>query len=200
MPRGVHTHTCSHHRQTPPPPLPPNPGRRDTPQAPHRGPQANVSGSASARGPQLNPQWISDRYAPLWARRLDGQAHTCPVRKHSEPGALTDWGAAGGGRDRQGVLPTPGAGACNGKEPPSETGPGAHCSKAGGRQLQIQMRLNGPAIRWDSPAADSDAGSMALPSDGTVQLQIQMRLNGPAIRWDSPVPEQREGGSLVLTL
>ena len=175
MPRGVHTHTCSHHRQTPPPPLPPNPGRRDTPQAPHRGPQANVSGSASARGPQLNPQWISDRYAPLWARRLDGQAHTCPVRKHSEPGALTDWGAAGGGRDRQGVLPTPGAGACNGKEPPSETGPGAHCSKAGGRQLQIQMRAQWPCHQMGQSSCRFRCDSMALPSGGTVQSRSSVK-------------------------
>lgn len=112
----------------------------DTPEAPHRSPQARVSGSASARGPQPNPRWISDRYAPLRARCLDGQAHTCPVRKHSEPGPLTGVQLrAGGGGERPGVSPTPGTGAR-----PSETGPGAHCLKEGSRPLQIQTQTRRP--------------------------------------------------------
>ena len=81
----------------------------DTLEAPHRSPQASVSGSASAQGPQPSPRWISDRYAPLRARCLDGQAHTCPLRKHSEPGPLTGVQLrAGGGGERPGVSPAPG--------------------------------------------------------------------------------------------
>ena len=152
MPRGVHTHMCSHHRQTPPPPLPPSPSRRDTPQAPHRSPQASVSGSASAQGPQLNPQWISDRYAPLWARCLDGQAHTCPMRKHSEPGALTDQGAACG---QQG-------------QARSAAHSWGWCTQWERTTFRYRPRCSLLKGRRP-PAADSDVDSMALPSDGTVQ-------------------------------
>lgn len=128
--------------------FPPTPAG-DTPQAPHHGPQASVSGSASAWRPQPNPQWISDRYAPLRARCLDGQAHTCPVRKHSEPGPLTCWGAARG-RGRRGEawsIPHP-----RGWNTPF-------------RDRPCRSLLKGRR----PPAAHPDADSTALPSDGTVQ-------------------------------
>lgn len=135
----------------------PNPGKRDTPQAPHHGPQASASGHQAQRqhrGHSRTPSGSPTDTPQVWARRLDRQGHICPVRKHSEPGALTNWGATQGRgwRGQAGSAPDP-------RERTTFRDRPRHSLLKGRRP----------------PAADPDADSTALPSDGTVQSTSRVK-------------------------
>lgn len=148
MPRGVHTHTCSPRRQMPPPPLPPTPARETPHRPPTAAPRQVYQAQRQHRGHSLTPSGSLTDTPQAWARCLDRQGHICPVRKHSEPGALTDWGAAQGRgwRGQAGSAPDP-------------------WERTTFRDRPRRSLLKGRR----PPAADPDTDSTALPSDGTVQ-------------------------------